>query len=297
MLRPFQEFSTPRHILQDNQFDTSEQEILQEQEPIIPEIKIDHHIKTDSDMLIVIPQVLDLVAQSLIAIGGKQVKHLSTIYVGFPELDNQKQKQEKGSIDEEFDDEEQLYKSSASYYLAKQDEKAIKLYQIENGQGTKINFLTIPIFKSKLIYNLLSNIIFSGYNIKQLVTLGTGELNSNETINVLASSNDVLKKAITESGFISQIPTFKPPHFITGPIGSIISGSVFQGVDNLTFVAAAEGAFHLDLERVNHDSFIDLGTVLADYLKLDGGDHKFVKIVETKLKYKKAASADSSLYL
>ncbi|ODV86053.1 hypothetical protein CANARDRAFT_28103 [[Candida] arabinofermentans NRRL YB-2248] len=290
MLRPFQEFATPRHIIQDNQVDDT----LDGTEPIIPTITIDHHLNTVSDYFIAIPQVLELVSDAILLSYTKNATIISTISVTFPDLeagDEMEHHDNNDDQDDEFDEDEQLYRSSANYSI-KQDEKKINVFQITLPSNTKINLITIPTFKNKFIYNMLSIKILDEYKInEQLICLGTSELNNNETINKLISKSI---SSFPSKLLINQVPDLAPPHFITGSAGALISRSNIKKIKNVNLIVDAEGAFHMDLERFNYEALVDLGIVLSDYLSLN---QSVVQNIENKLKFRKASSGSSGLYL
>ncbi|KAG7744212.1 hypothetical protein KL932_001535 [Ogataea haglerorum] len=257
-----------------------DEDLLLEKEPIIPTITVDHHIHTQNTYFVAVPEVLRTVYDALLQLAPSKV--VSSIKVSFPELEEQEEV-------EEFDDEEQLYKSSTAV-LAQQDSKTIELRQTRlNNQD--INFLLVPVFKNKLIYNLVASALFQHFGISKLVCFATSELSGLHTLNKLVSPNFKLPR---KELLLEQVPDMRPPNFITGAPGALVSHANIYNVEVAAIAVSAEGAFQLDMEKFDVAALVDLAAVVDDYLGL-GGD--YVQIVRELAKVKKAGSGSNALYI
>ncbi|VEU23650.1 DEKNAAC105073 [Brettanomyces naardenensis] len=282
-LKPYQEFATPRHILQDSQLEDTGNP-LTEKPVTLPEVTITSQYPNDrSDFLLVIPEVLSVLSDSIVAFQSEeQIKQISTIQVAYPESHGADALEES-----DFDEDTQLYKAKDNYIFS-HDSKDIPVYRLDT-PAYKVDFITVPVFHSKIIYNLLANKLFNIFEMDRLITVGTSELNGNGTVNKLLSRNyyTVDELSSPQKRLLDGIPNMKPPNVITGASGAFTSRSTFFNTPHFTLAVDAEGAFNLDLEKLNLDAVVDAAIVLNDLLGFDSTS-KFQSIVEAKIELKRA---------
>ncbi|OWB73501.1 hypothetical protein B5S31_g3245 [[Candida] boidinii] len=289
ILGPFRDLPAPRHILDDNQFD--DRDPLNEIPIVLPDITINHSGKNEEcDYLFIVPIKLESIVSPLISnselFAEIKISNLNNLN---DKIDTEQQ--------EYYDDEEQLYKISdtekSTNILNKYEQDIINIYKLKLNKLI-IHIIIIPIFKNKIIYNLISRKLIATLLFKKILIIGTSELNNGfETLNLIKSENFKIDNENGDAniGLINQLPQMKPPHLVTGISGSILSMCAMFHLSSLGIIIDAEGAFNLDAEKCNNDSLIDCAMVLNDYFKI--GDDYIKQVEKAILKTK----GSSGLYI
>ncbi|QPG73055.1 hypothetical protein FOA43_000359 [Brettanomyces nanus] len=276
MLKPFQELATPRHILQDSQPDDNSNPLL-EKPTVLPTITLEHHHPHDnSNYFLVIPEVLSVLTESIFELKGISIKRISTIKVTYPDTNDS----DNDTLD--FDEATQLYNVKDNYIL-EQDLKDIPVYCLKT-PSCKVDFVTIPSFRNKIIYNLLANTILSSYDVHRLITFGTCELCEEETVRKLIS-----KDYHDSPTVLHKISDMVPPNIVTGIAGSFSSRAALVNIPFATIGVDAEGAFSLDMEKLNLDAVSTVAPVLNEMFNIDSTG-QFLKFIESKLDLKRASN-------
>ncbi|OWB68518.1 hypothetical protein B5S30_g3899 [[Candida] boidinii] len=285
MVRPFRDLPAPRHILDDNQFD--DRDPLNEVPIVLPNVTIEHFGKNEEcDYLFIVPSKLEAIATPLLTSNSELFAEIKI------SNSNNNGSSNKNETEQEYYDEgEQLYKvleaGNSSNVLSKYEQDTINIYKLKLNKLI-IHLVIIPIYKNKIIYNLLSRKLIATLLFKKIIVIGTSELNNGfETLNLIKSENFKIDSDDKTIGLIDQLPQLKPPHLVTGISGSILSMCAMFHLSSLGIIIDAEGAFNLDAEKCNNDSIIDCATVLNDYFKI--GDD-YVKQVEAAVFKTKGSS-------
>ncbi|KAK6198556.1 uncharacterized protein RJT21DRAFT_49043 [Scheffersomyces amazonensis] len=291
LIKPLGEYKAPRHTL-----DAEEDTITKPFPKPIIVVELVEDIKS-IDYVVISPSTLSVLSDSFES--TKIVGSIQIIY----DLSVTQSPSREGLDEEDAEDYniiEQLYSANRvnrfeTNILGKID---IKLHT--SGTNSVIS-IVIPRFSNIITFNLIAKAItekFIPLIKNQWIVLAPCSLNNNSTINklIVNSHKSTDKSDEEQSQILEAIPYLKPPHFITGISGAIVSQlNKLEQVSVLTLVLDSEG--HSGFEKSSSDSIVDSAFVLGSILLPDSiKQHEYVKAVSEKVR-KLNGFSNSGMYI
>lgn len=207
-----------------------------EDSTLVPTITIT--LNGEYDTIVVLPQTISILSESVKA---KQIGEIAIEY----------KKVEEVADEEEYDEEEYLYNAIAN----KVKYPSLKVPILKFNRSL---FITVPYFQSTITYNFLASELESKLKGTWII-LSPSSLNNNQSLNVLYNENST----VLSLPHIGEIPFLKPPHFITGIGGSLVSRLNVRSPENvLSVILNSEG--QPGFEKSDSDSIVDAAYVLSE---------------------------------
>lgn len=232
----------------------------------------------DAKVIVVAPTNMAVLLQL------SESKTVGTIDISYPQLQIPVAKTADNDEEDDYDEDEQLYsaivdKTLSSKYPSQTID--IKLYS-----GGVIG-VVVPHFTNTIVTNLLARQLvkkLSALKAEYWVVLSPCGL---DTLTV--TKLEILQPS-TEK-IVDEIPVLKPPHFVTGIGGAVISELNSQQVKALGLVLNSEG--QSGYEKIDIQSLIDASSILG---KLLGQGEKYLKGVSLAVR-KFNGYSNSGMYI
>lgn len=257
------DIKNPRHTFLD-----------EDQEGVVPKVTVNFN-PSPHQYAIVLPNTISVLSESF-----SNRRSVGSVKITYDRPDSTEDQVE-------YDEDEELYTAVANHVKFTDVEIPIE----ESG---KLLLITVPRFTNTLVYNLVSSAIVDALSssTQHWIVLSLSNLNNRQSLNILHSE----AATSTLPSIFTQIPYLKPPHFITGISGSVVTKLTKSQPDAVVCVVLnSEG--QPGFEKSDIDSIIDAAYILAQVLlDSDNEREEYVKRVSAKVR-KFNGFANSGMYL
>lgn len=176
------------------------------------------------------------------------------------------------AAEDTFDEDEQLYTAIEEKIKA----NSYGSYEMEIWKNTdSIISVAVPRFKEAIVNNILARKFVEKFNdlVQSWVILSLCEIKYGDILNRL-DINDINEKAKV----YSSVPSLKPPHFISG-ISASLHAQLKKNPDTLLFSIVVRSEGNLGYERINVESLLEAGYVLAEIFGKDFDNRSYIENV------------------